>query len=191
MSSKSLLGYAYESDAEGIIDLVRILEDKESLYSLATLINPEAMTEAIKRRNIRRILNKYEANLFLNSYITLKEELSRVFRTTIFDLKNTKIGEADVAYTFDLAPLIWLRPLPAFISRGGQRNMIRGLRKVLKRTKLNLIEGPNGINVQNVSLTPISIEDWNEIVKLLGKNPIKEYNLGEPMYLDPGLVKRR
>lgn len=185
------LGYASESDTENIINLVRLLEDKESLYSLATLVNPDAMAEATKKRSILKVLAKYEANLFLDKYSALEEIMHQVFRTKIFRPNSTMVYNEPIVYSLDLTPLYWHGLLPVFSMSGSKRNMVKGLRRILKRSKLNLIKGAEGVNTQNVFLTPLSIEDWNTIVKILGKNPLKEYNLGESIFFDPKLFDKR
>lgn len=184
------LGYAYDNDPEGLRSLVCLLEDKDALYSLATLVAPDMMAEATQGLAIFKIFNKYEKGLFLDSYHVLRKRLQRVFRSEIFDINTTEIQEEHIVYSFSLAPLFWKGVFPAVTQRGQRRNKVKGLRKILRKTKLNLIEEPLGINTQNVSLTALSLEDWNEMVKILGVNPIRAYVPDDVEYLDPKLFKK-
>lgn len=185
------LGYAYNDDSEGLRDLVRLLEDRDALYSLATLVVPEIMGEATKQLAIFKILSKYEKYIFLNNYYATSKTLRSVFRTEIYSVDITDIQGEHVVYTFSLAPLFWKGIFPTVTEWGQRRNEIKGLRKILRKTKLNLIADPNGINTQNVSLTALSIEDWNKIVKILSKNPIREFAPKDVKYLDPQLFEKR
>lgn len=85
------LGYAYDNDPEGLRSLVCLLEDKDALYSLATLVAPDMMAEATQRLAIFKQTNKYENGLFLDGYHVLRKRLQRVFRSEIFDINTTEI----------------------------------------------------------------------------------------------------